>query len=354
MKIRTVTFFINGQSSILEKRFRQISSWKKQIAEISKPYDVQTIRITLTSDRSNLQNASIINDLGNEYDIPFINIGQYDSKTHSEDIIRSIDDTKNISISCPCTSIDDAYAIAGIMKELASLDIMNNFRFCGGMNLKPHIPFFPSSFTDSNEGFAMGLEWGDLLFTSLHENSDINMLDDTMHSAFSKIQNIGLGIENITDMNYLGTDFSLNPSVNMDGSIAYAFDAMLGHFGNPGTLSLIKQITDILHNTDLRKTGYNGVMLPVMEDRGLADYWEKGLLDIDRLILYSSVCGCGLDMIPVPGDISTEYLGAVINDLGSLSDRYDKQLSARILPMPGLSRGDRTSIDSPYVVNTAV
>jgi len=45
-------------------------------------------------------------------------------------------------------------------------------------------------------------------------------------------------------------------------------------------------------------------MLPVMEDKRLAQRWAENTYGIDSVLAYSAVCGTGLDTVPLPGDVS--------------------------------------------------
>jgi uncharacterized protein (UPF0210 family) len=95
-------------------------------------------------------------------------------------------------------------------------------------------------------------------------------------------------------------------------------------------------------------------MLPVMEDAVLARRWEEGWLGTDQLLAYSAVCGTGLDTVPLPGGTSVEQMTRLICDVATLAVRLRKPLSARLLPVPGKSAGERTSFSSPYIVNTLI
>jgi uncharacterized protein (UPF0210 family) len=95
-------------------------------------------------------------------------------------------------------------------------------------------------------------------------------------------------------------------------------------------------------------------MLPVMEDTVLARRWEEGWLGLDQLLAYSAVCGTGLDTVPLPGDSSADELTKLICDVATLAVRLRKPLSARLLPVPGKSAGQRTQFSSPYIVNTLI
>jgi uncharacterized protein (UPF0210 family) len=95
-------------------------------------------------------------------------------------------------------------------------------------------------------------------------------------------------------------------------------------------------------------------MLPVLEDAVLAQRAAEGLLTVKDILLYSAVCGTGLDTLPVPGDITEEQLAAILLDVGALSQRLRKPLTARLMPVPGKRAGDQTSFDFTYFANSRV
>ena len=80
----------------------------------------------------------------------------------------------------------------------------------------------------------------------------------------------------------------------------------------------------------------------------------EGTLGVKDLLLYSAVCGTGLDTIPLPGEVSPEQLAAVLLDLCALALRLDKPLTARLMPVPGKKAGDPTSFDFGYFANSRV
>jgi uncharacterized protein (UPF0210 family) len=66
------------------------------------------------------------------------------------------------------------------------------------------------------------------------------------------------------------------------------------------------------------------------------------------------VCGCGLDTIPLPGEVSQESLSALLIDLGALALRHNKPLTARLMPIPRKSAGDPIHFDFPYFADSRV
>jgi uncharacterized protein (UPF0210 family) len=95
-------------------------------------------------------------------------------------------------------------------------------------------------------------------------------------------------------------------------------------------------------------------MLPILEDSILAKRAAEGKLDLKDMLLYSSVCGTCLDTVPLPGDVTPEQISSVLFDLGALSLRLDKPLTARLMPIPGKKAGDPTSFDFPFFANSKV
>jgi len=151
------------------------------------------------------------------------------------------------------------------------------------------------------------------------------------------------------------TGIDLSPAPMGEDSIAGAFEAAgLGRFGEPGTLALAAAITRGIKDTRLVTCGYCGLMLPPLEDRVLGERCAEGLLSVSSLLSLSSVCGTGLDTVPLPGDAPVERVAALLMDVAGLAARLRKPLSARLFLVPGAQPGEMTRFDSPYLTNTRV
>ncbi len=120
--------------------------------------------------------------------------------------------------------------------------------------------------------------------------------------------------------------------------------------GLNGSLAAAAFVADTLDRGRWKRAGFNGLMLPVLEDSILAARSQDSLT-LKDLLLYSAVCGTGLDTVPLPGDASPEQLSAVLLDLAALSVRLDKPLTARLMPVPGKKAGDPTSFDFSFFAN---
>src|SRR5260370_21447762 len=92
-------------------------------------------------------------------------------------------------------------------------------------------------------------------------------------------------------------------------------------------------------------------MLPVLEDAILGRRWEEGLVNTHQLLLYSAVCGTGLDTVPLPGNMEAEVIAHLLLDVATLALRLHKPLSARLFPVPGKQAGERKEFLSAYLNN---
>ncbi len=80
----------------------------------------------------------------------------------------------------------------------------------------------------------------------------------------------------------------------------------------------------------------------------LAERAAEGRLTVKDLLLYSAVCGTGLDTVPLPGDVTSGQIAALLLDISALALRLDKPLTARLMPVPGKQAGDMTSFNFGY------
>ncbi len=162
-------------------------------------------------------------------------------------------------------------------------------------------------------------------------------------------------IATLNNVRFLGIDFSLAPYPDPDRSIGTALEALgTTAVGLSGTTAAAAFLADCLDRAHYPRTGFCGLMLPVLEDSVLAKRAAEGQLDLTDLLLVSTVCGAGLDTIPLPGDVGPESIAALLVDLGALALRHNKPLTARLMPIPGKSAGDPIHFDFPYFADSRV
>ena len=231
-----------------------------------------------------------------------------------------------------------------------------NLRFAALMNCPPNTPFFPAAYWhDTRTNFSIGWQAIDLVQDAFTDAPNLEVglqnLKTVMEAEGQKIVALAETFAQEWGVKFVGIDASLAPMG--DESIAYAMEQQLpGYFGERGTLTVAAGLTRTLQSLTLPLCGYSGLMLPVLEDVGLGNRSEAGYFNLDSLLLYSTVCGTGLDTIPIPGDASTSQITSILKDVATLSIQLNKPLSVRLFPVPGCSAGDMTQFDSPYLTNT--
>ncbi|QNI30981.1 DUF711 family protein [Alloacidobacterium dinghuense] len=233
------------------------------------------------------------------------------------------------------------------------------FNFTATAMLNQFSPFFPGSYHLGNgKQFAIGFEGANVVidvFTKDKGNYDTALADLT--AALSKHASvadaIGKKVAAETGWDFLGVDPT--PAPLGDVSIGAAIEAFTGaKFGSSGTLTAARIITAAVKAVPVTQVGYSGLMVPVMEDKLLAQRWAESAYNVDSLLAYSAVCGTGLDTVPLPGDVSVEQMERIFGDVASLATKWNKPLSARLQPVPGKKAGDRTEFQDPYLFNTIV
>ena len=156
-------------------------------------------------------------------------------------------------------------------------------------------------------------------------------------------------------MRYLGIDFSLAPFPEERRSLGTALEAFgVPAIGMAGTVAAAAVLAECLDQAQFQRTGFCGLFFPVFEDVALAARAAEGTLTVNDLLLYATVCGAGLDTVPIPGDVGIEEIMALLIDLGALALRHDKPLTARLMPIPGKAAGDEVHFDFPYFADTRV
>ena len=248
-------------------------------------------------------------------------------------------------------------AAAKLMKYLEehTLHSQGNFSFSATALVPPLTPFYPGSYLiGEGHEFAVALQSANVVAEALASSHNPAAAQKALETALGDharaIENIAGNIEKQTGWKYAGLD--LSPAPLKDVSIGAAIEGFTGaKFGSSGTLTAAALITAALRAIPVKHAGYSGLMLPILEDSTLAQRWTERIVTVDQMLAYSAVCGTGLDVIPLAGDISTEQLERMIGDMATLAVKLHKPLSARLLPVAGKKAGDRTEFEDPFLVN---
>jgi uncharacterized protein (UPF0210 family) len=233
-----------------------------------------------------------------------------------------------------------------------------NFNLGAIAMVPPYSPFFTAAYHNGfGHQFAIGLESANVVGAAFKDAPDLetarHKLTDMLSEQASEIERHANRVDLETGWRYMGID--LSPAPLKEISIGAAMEELIAQpFGSSGTLTAAATITSAIKNVQVKQTGYNGLMLPILEDSRLAQRWSEGHVSLEGLLSYSAVCGTGLDTVPLPGDITIEQLDTIIGDMATLAFKWHKPLSARLLPVKGKGPGDQTEFDDPYLVNATI
>ena len=233
-----------------------------------------------------------------------------------------------------------------------------NFGFAATAMLQPYGPFYPGAYhTSEGKRFAIALESANVVEQAFTGANDSEAASQRLLAALTAhlraVETVAQRIARETHWTYMGIDPTPAPFNTV--SIGGAIEKLTGRkFGSSGTLTAAAAITRAVQAVPVKRVGYSGLMLPVMEDTLLAQRWAEGTYNIDSVLAYSAVCGAGLDTIPLPGDITERQIEQILADVASLAVKWNKPLSARLLPVAGKKAGDRTEFDDPFLVNTTI
>ena len=373
MKIRTITTGIPLPFSPYQLQRAAKFNAACQTYFEANGYDVQTTRVSsqIWDETRDVDTILALESDAQALGIEFLNLGTIlPGKRHTEAHIARVADviaqseivfaTVTLTTQSGHIASEIAESTAKVIQQIAHRTDAGygNLRFAALMNCPPNTPFFPAAFWhDTRTNFGIGWQAADLVQQAFTDAPNLEIalqnLKTLMEAEGQKIVALAETFAQEWGIKFMGIDVS--PAPMGDESIAYAMEQQLpGLFGERGTLTVAAGLTQTLRTLALPLCGYSGLMLPVLEDVGLGKRSEAGYFNLDSLLLYSSVCGTGLDTIPLPGDVSTSQLAAILTDVASLSIRLTKPLSVRLFPVPGCGAGDITHFDSPYLTNTRV
>ena len=379
-KVRAITAFIRLDTSQYKQQVAEaLTMLRKAKARYELAgYEVQTIRITTqpfpeyTHAMSKQETLAFFHD--------------FDTLAKRENILIGIgpalisekDDPAQAQLLAEILSVTDSmrgtvvvagddgihwkavHAAAEVMKYLEDHTdhSIGNFYFAAIANVPAYAPFYPASYHQGlGHQFAIALESANVVAAVMAVQRDQESTRQALISELGMharaVEDIASKLDQETGWTYMGLD--LSPAPRKEVSIASATAGFTGgRFGTSGTMTAAATVTSALRDISVKKVGYSGLMMPVMEDTRLSQLWSEGAISMDQLLAYSAVCGTGLDTIPLPGDVTTQKLERIIGDVASLSVKWSKPLSARLLPVAGAKPGDRTAFDDPNLINTII
>jgi uncharacterized protein len=233
------------------------------------------------------------------------------------------------------------------------------FSFAATAMLGPYGPFYPGAYhLGAGERLAIGFEGANVVrevFARTPGDFDAATAELTRQlTVHAKVaERIGTEVAARHGWTFMGVDPT--PAPLADVSIGGAIEAYTGaKFGSSGTMTAALIITTAVKAVPVKQIGYSGLMVPVMEDKLLAQRWAEGTYDTDALLAYSAVCATGVDTVPLPGNVSEAQLARIYGDVASLAWKWHKPLAARLQPVAGRGPGEMTGFSDPYLFNTKI
>jgi hypothetical protein len=233
-----------------------------------------------------------------------------------------------------------------------------NFNFGAIAMMKPYGPYYPGSYhLGKGHAFAIAMEGAEVVGDVFRQYRDPieaeKHLSAVLGSYTKQIETVAMQVAKTTGWTYEGIDAT--PAPLGDRSIATAIENFLGTpFGSVGTETAAGIITRAVQSTTVKRTGYSGLMIPIMEDNVLAKRWSEATFTLDSIMAYSAVCAGGVDTLPLPGTVSEDEIARILGDVAWLAYRWNKPLGARLLPAPGKRVGDQTDFSGGILVKTTI
>lgn len=372
--VRTITIGIADRHplphSVIRQAAEQLHRARTEFEAAG--YEVQTVRLSTRPVFEDLAGTEIVSygrdlqSLLDDLGVAYFSLGtanaadpgfELDRLAVIEDLLIGSDAlncTVQLATSTHGIRREAALPVAKIVRGLSegTDEGFGNFRFAALACVEPGHPFFPASYHDGTGSLAIGLQGASIVVNALTAGQDkiTERVRAAMITTATPVVELGRKLAEQFELRFGGID--LSPAPVGEDSIAAAFELCGAEFGTPGTLAVAAELTEALRTTGLPTCGYNGLMLPVMEDVVLARRWAEGQVNAHQLLCYSAVCGTGLDTVPLPGDTSADEIARLLLDVSTLAHRLRKPLSARLFPVPGKKSGDLTTFSSPYLVNT--
>lgn len=381
MKIRAVTSFYDPLL-VKENDLIDLANCSKEIADAlsSSGYIVQSQRLATTpfpkwlNVKSNRKNqAEIMQHLAgstSDKDWQYTSIGpalpgQLDDFTLIPELLSTSPSLFSAGIIASGTQLFPAACQAAanviVKNAVITTDGFTNLRFAALANVPPYAPFLPAAYSKEGDApsIALAMECADEVVASF---STCHSLEDGCDKLLRKLEENATQIEKICSaicegyqVTFRGFDFSPAPYPEDWCSLGKAIESLgVSSLGMSGSLAAAAIVASTLDQGKWKRCGFNGLMLPVLEDSTLAHRAASGILTIKDLLLYSAVCGTGLDTIPLAGNTTAEQLTGVLMDLGALACRLNKPLTGRLMPIPGKLAGDRTDYNFEFFANSRV
>ncbi len=341
------------------------------IPVINKRVSVTPISLISSASGCHLELIKTLDKASHELGIDFL--GGYSALVHKgmtpyeREFIKSIPEalatTKRI-----CSSVNvattraginmDAVALMGkVVKEAAKMSKEQDSIACAKLvvfaNAVEDNPFMAGAFLGVGEGDAVvnvGISGPGVVKKALEKvQGDLTEVAEVIKQTAFKITRVGQLVAKEAsrrlDASFGIVDLSLAPTPVIGDSVAYILEEIgLESVGGYGTTAALALLNDAVKKGGVMASshvgGLSGAFIPVSEDAGMIEAAKRGDLSLEKLEAMTAVCSVGLDMIAIPGDISSDIISGIIADEISIGVVNNKTTAVRVIPVYGKRVGE--------------
>ncbi len=269
----------------------------------------------------------------------------------------------NVATTRAGINMDAVLNMADAIKTAAALtaddDGLACAKLCVFSNIPQDMPFMAGAYLGVGAADAVinvGVSGPGVVKNAIERNREnqpdltLGNIAEIIKKTACKVTRVGelIGREVADDLNikFGIVDLSLAPTPTVGDSIGEIFQALgLTNIGVPGSTAALAMLNDAVKKggafASSHVGGLSGAFIPVSEDLNIANAADKGFLSIEKLEAMTSVCSVGLDMVPIPGDITVESLAGIIADEMAIGMINSKTTATRLIPVPGKKAGDK-------------
>ncbi len=376
------------KSNIRKKIIRHAGRLVKTCNQVGEKYGIEVVNKRISTSPIALvcgcftpdqlvEVAIELNDIAREVDIDFIGgfsaLVEKGIATGDDALIEALPGAL-AATQRVCASVNVATTVAGInmdavlkmaetIKKTARLtaedDGLGCAKLCVFSNIPQDMPFMAGAMLGPGVGDAVinvGVSGPGVVKMAIERHLERGNGHRTLGSIAEIIKNtacrvtragelIGREVASTLGIRFGVVDLSLAPTPTVGDSIGEIFQALgLTRIGVPGSTAALAMLNDAVKKggafASSHVGGLSGAFIPVSEDLNIAEAVEQGYLTIEKLEAMTCVCSVGLDMVPVPGDISVQCLAGIIADEMAIGMINSKTTATRIIPVPGKQAGD--------------
>lgn len=274
------------------------------------------------------------------------------------DVTQNICSSVNIGSTKSGINMDAVKLMGQIVKETAERtadrDCIGAAKLVVFCNAVEDNPFMAGAFHGVGEPdceIHIGVSGPGVVRSALakYPDASINEIADIIKKTAFKItrmgQLVGARASELLGVPFGIVDLSLAPTPTIGDSVAHILEEMgLEQCGTHGTTACLAMLNDAVKKGGVMASstvgGLSGAFIPVSEDAGMIDAAVAGVLSLEKLEAMTAVCSVGLDMIAVPGDITSETISAIIADEAAIGMVNTKTTAVRLIPAINKKEGE--------------